>query len=172
MDIGCQVCGQLNPPGTRACQYCGARMAETPPYDEPSVPRWRPTVPLMPQWQARAQAADQWGYPLYAQRGHGLKDPNTGLVVELIPGLFFFLGIGHLWAGEIGLGLALLFGYWFALSALAFLTVITFGLLLCVFPIYLLMWPGVPIASAILLQRRLRRAQQQLVRASMSPHPY
>jgi hypothetical protein len=115
-------------------------------------------------------APSQWSQPVYERRSHGLKDPNTGLVAELIPGLFLFLGVGHMWAGEIALGLALLVGYWFALLALAFLTVITFGLLLCVFPIYLLMWPGVPIASAIILQRRLGREQQRLIRASATPH--
>jgi hypothetical protein len=162
MDVGCQVCGQLNPPDARACQFCGAVLAGSPIPRSTGQSRWRrPTLP-----------ASQWGEPAYALRSHGLKDPNTGMVAELLPGLFLFLGIGHIWAGQVALGILLMFGYWFVLAMLLFLTIISFGLLLCFFPFYLVVWPGVPIISAIVLQRRLQRERQQLVVASTSPHPY
>jgi hypothetical protein len=93
-------------------------------------------------------------------------------MAELLPGLCFFLGIGHMWAGEVALGIFLLVGYWITLCTLIILTAITFGLLLCVFPLYLIVWPGVPIASAIILQRRLLRERQQLVSASVVTYPY
>ncbi|MFN8515214.1 MAG: hypothetical protein U0841_22040 [Chloroflexia bacterium] len=93
------------------------------------------------------------------------------MLIELLPGLFCFLGIGHMWAGEVGLGLFLLFGYWAVQFTLLFLLVISAGLLLCFFPLYLLVWPGVPIASAIMLQRRLQRERQRLVTASAA-YPY
>src|SRR5262245_12665793 len=100
MDVGCQVCGQLNPPDVRACQFCGAALAGTPISRSTAQPRWRRLTP----------PADQWGQPTSAQRSHGLKDPNTGLVAELLPGLFLFLGIGHIWAGEVAVGILLMFG--------------------------------------------------------------
>jgi hypothetical protein len=121
-------------------------------------------------WQA--PRANPWGGRLHAQRMHGLKDPNIGLLLELLPGLCCFLGVGHIWAGEVARGLFLLVGYWITLWGLFFLTLITFGLLLCFFPIYLIVWPGIPIASAIVLQRRLLRERQQLVNASRSASPY
>lgn len=112
-----------------------------------------------------------WSGQVVVQRRHGLKDPNAGLLIELLPGLFFCLGIGRMWAGEVGLGLFLLFGYWMIQFTLFFLLVISGGLLLCFFPLYLLVWPGIPIASAIRLQRRLQRERQQLVTAS-AVYPY
>lgn len=161
MSAVCQTCGRLSPPGAQSCQYCGASLPSTPVYQDPF--RSRPQRPA---------AANPWGDPAYNQPIHGLKDPNTGLVLELLPGLLGFMGIGHIWAGQVALGLGLLFGYWLALTFLAILTVITFGLLICFFPVLLVMWPGAPIISAIMLQRRLQRQQQQLVRASTSPYPY
>jgi hypothetical protein len=161
MNAVCQTCGRLSPPGAQTCQYCGASLPSTPVYQDPF--RARPQRP---------SSADPWGEQGYAQPIHGLKDPNTGLVLEVLPGLFGLLGIGHIWAGEVAIGVGLLLGYWVAWTFLALLTLVTFGLFLCFFPVYLLMWPGVPIISAIMLQRRLQRQQQQLVHASTTPYPY
>lgn len=53
----------------------------------------------------------------------GYKEPGTALILELIPGLFGFPGIGWMYAGQVGRGLATLFGWWigailFALATL------------------------------------------------------
>lgn len=164
MNAVCQTCGRLNPPAAQQCQFCGASLPSTPLYQDPF--RARP--------QQQSVPADRWGAQGqgYATNPPGLKDPNTGLVIELLPGLFGFMGIGYIWAGEVALGIGLLIGYWVAGAMLAVLTVITFGLLLCFFPVYLLLWPGAPIISAIVLQRRMKRQQQQLVSASTYPYPY
>jgi hypothetical protein len=177
MDVGCQTCGQLNPRDARECQYCGAVLPTPPPAARPAR-TGQGQAPRAHQGQApranqgQGPRANPWGGQISTRRRHGLKDPNAGLVVELLPGLCFFLGIGHMWAGEVALGIFLLVGYWFTLCTLIFLTVITFGLLLCVFPLYLIVWPGVPIASAIILQRRLLRERQQLVSASAVTYPH
>ena len=64
---------------------------------------------------------------------HGLINPmvtpkNGGLAValELLGGSFFqTFGIGHLYAGNVGMGLGLMFGYW-ALSAINFVLCFAF----------------------------------------------
>lgn len=93
-----------------------------------------------------------------------LKDPGTGLVLEMLPAFFGFYGIGYLWAGEVGLGLALLLGnwaLWFAFGLFAvFFSVFTFGLgLLCLgplLPLVILLYFIGPVISGLALQRRLR----------------
>ena len=162
MSVVCHSCGRLSPPGAQQCQYCGTSLPSTPIYQDPF--RTRPQQQLPDGQPFRAQP------PLYLAPNAGLKDPNTGMLVELLPGLFGFLGIGYIWSGEVALGVGLLLGYWLAGTLLAVMTVLTFGLLLCLFPIYLVLWPGAPIISAIILQRRLLRQQQQLVSASSYPY--
>ncbi len=41
-----------------------------------------------------------------------LPDPNTAFVLELLLGLFGFLGMGWIYAGHIVLGLVMLVGWW------------------------------------------------------------
>lgn len=161
MSAVCQTCGWLTPLGTQTCPNCGASQPSTPVYQDPF--RTRP--------QQQATARDPWQQP-YVAPPVGLKDPNTGLLLELLPGLFGFLGIGYIWSGEVALGIGLLIGYWVAGAMLAVMTLLTFGLLLCIFPVYLLLWPGAPIISAIVLQRRMMRQQQMLVSASSYTHPF
>ncbi|MCY2960195.1 MAG: hypothetical protein NTY35_08515 [Planctomycetota bacterium] len=43
------------------------------------------------------------------------KDTGIALILELVPGMFLqTFGIGNLYAGNIGWGLALMIGYWIA----------------------------------------------------------
>jgi hypothetical protein len=59
-----------------------------------------------------------------------VKDPNTAVLLEILPGLFAFtFGIGHLYLGRTARGLLLMFGYWFVLFVNAVLLV--FGIGLC-----------------------------------------
>ena len=163
MNVACQTCGQSNPPEARQCQFCGAAIAATPIYRDPF--RTRPQQP---------PGADRWSdlQPPYAQSALGLKEPSAGLLLELIPGLFGFLGIGYLWSGEVALGVGLLVGYWLVGGLLTIFTILTVGLLLCCFPLFLLYYPGIPIISAVLLHRRLLQRQESLVRASARPYPF
>ncbi len=44
------------------------------------------------------------------------KSAGAAVALELVPGfLFQTFGIGNMYAGNVGLGLAFLFGYWFVL---------------------------------------------------------
>jgi TM2 domain-containing membrane protein YozV len=44
-----------------------------------------------------------------------MEEKSTGLavVLELLPGFFQIFGIGHFYAGNVGMGLLWLLGYWF-----------------------------------------------------------
>ncbi|MET0650440.1 MAG: hypothetical protein ABW208_27850 [Pyrinomonadaceae bacterium] len=42
------------------------------------------------------------------------KSSGTAVLLEVLPGFFFqTFGIGHIYAGNVGTGLLLMFGYWF-----------------------------------------------------------
>jgi len=43
---------------------------------------------------------------------HPPKQASTAALLEVIPGLFGIFGIGHIYTGRVGLGLAFLFGFW------------------------------------------------------------
>ena len=41
------------------------------------------------------------------------KSPGTAVLLEILPGFFFqTFGIGHIYAGNVGTGLLIMFGYW------------------------------------------------------------
>jgi hypothetical protein len=78
--------------------------------------------------------------PYPGQSAPGMMNPmatpkNGGLAValELLGGFFFqTFGVGHLYAGNVGMGLGLMFGYW-ALTAL--------NLALCFIVVGFVTWP-------------------------------
>lgn len=166
MVIACPTCGNQNPAGVRSCQYCGAGLPASAPEGRRETAAARSpdrggayTSPADPAPYARQTYGGQYGAPTapaYAPARVGAKDPNSGLLIELLPGFFGFLGIGWLWAGETALGVALLVGYWCFWGIVAFLTLVTFGFLLCLLPIFGLLYIAAPIISAFALQKRLR----------------
>lgn len=163
MAIGCRTCGTLNPDRSTLCEYCGAHLSAPAMQRDPFVQRRASQVtPAHPPAMAYRGA--------YPQRG-AMKDPSAGLLIELLPGLFGFLGIGYLWAGETALGLGLLLGYWAFWAIVAVVMVLSFGLLLCFLPFFILLYLAAPIASALLLQRRLR-VRQALVVNPYAATPY
>jgi hypothetical protein len=71
---------------------------------------------------------------------------STALVLELIFGFFGILGIGHIYTGRILLGIALMIGWWVYIAVAVTASILTGGLLACLFgPIGL----AGPIVSAI-----------------------
>lgn len=162
--IACQTCGNQSPAGSMACQYCGAALRG----QSPGPQEWQPPSATQPT-PARAVTPARWveprpaAYPpaYYRPAPPQPKDPSTGLLLELIPGLFGFLGIGRLWAGDIGIGLALLFGYWvfwgFVWFSLTIMAIFTLGLAFCFIPLF---WIGAPVISGLLLRDKLQRLQR------------
>jgi hypothetical protein len=86
-------------------------------------------------------------------------DPNLAFVLELLPGLFGFLGIGHMVCGSVGRGLALLVGWWVFLGisglGVFVLGALTLGVGWCLFPILLLVYLLGPALSALWVKREL-----------------
>jgi len=84
---------------------------------------------------------------LYAMQAPGLipveqKNPGMAVALELLGGTFLqTFGIGHLYAGNVGVGLGLMFGYW-ALTAL--------NVVLCFVLVGFVTWPLTWIAFMIL----------------------
>ena len=68
------------------------------------------------------QPPPQQSYPYPAQHVQQVvhhyrtppKQTGTAVLLEVLPGFFFqTFGIGHMYAGNVGTGLLLMFGYWF-----------------------------------------------------------
>jgi len=69
-------------------------------------------------------------------------DPGLAVVLEILPGLLFqTFGIGNIYAGNVGIGILLLLGYWAA-------AVINF--LLCFIVVGFVTWPLTWIAFMII----------------------
>lgn len=61
------------------------------------------------------------------------KNPGLAVALELLGGFFFqTFGVGHLYAGNIGLGLGLMFGYWVLMAI---------NILLCAVLVGFVTWP-------------------------------
>jgi hypothetical protein len=93
-----------------------ARIDSLPPAPEPvgSAPTYRTnTAPVQPQ-------------PVYTR-----KDRSLAVLLEVLPGLFGFLGIGWLYAGNIVVGLVLLIGYLLFIGFEILIGTLTFGLACC-----------------------------------------
>ncbi|NJN67731.1 MAG: hypothetical protein HC884_13985 [Chloroflexaceae bacterium] len=56
------------------------------------------------------------------------KDTGLAMILEILPGIFGFLGIGHIYAGYTTTGILLLIGWWVILFILTVITVLTAGL--------------------------------------------
>jgi hypothetical protein len=60
------------------------------------------------------------------------KDRSLALILEIVGGLFGFIGIGWIYAGQMGMGLAFLIGNWMFICFQAVLAAVTAGFSLCV----------------------------------------
>ena len=77
-----------------------------------------------PRYQPPAYQPPQQPYPYYPPQPPVVqyvnyyqsppKSSGTAVLLELLPGFFFqTFGIGHMYAGNVGMGLLFMFGYWF-----------------------------------------------------------
>lgn len=127
--MNCPHCGAQLVDEARFCGSCGSQLAApgpgAPPPDALSPPPVRDPRP----------SAQPTPAPFGPQRGGAdVKDPNTALLLELLPGLVMgTYGIGHLYLGRVGRGLLLMFGYWFV--AFVNLILASFVIGLCTLPL-------------------------------------
>lgn len=90
------------------------------------------------------------------------KDPSTAFLLELIPGLFGFLGIGYLYIGRTNDGIIRLAAFLvynlLAWTAILILSLVVVGL--CLIPVQIAIQVGVPIWSALQLRKEMDTARQ------------
>lgn len=101
-------------------------------------------------------------YPTVAVRAP--KDPGIALILEILPGVFLnTFGIGNLYAGNLGWGLALMFGYWIA-SAVNFLLLFV----LIGFVTWPLTWLCFAAVSCWLAAQKAKETETGWVRANVA----
>jgi hypothetical protein len=119
---------------------------EEPPFIEGAVVEPAETAytpPPAPEY--RAPAAPQ------APSNRGLA-----VAVEIIAGIFFFLGIGWMIAGKLGVGIGLLVGYWIAVAIYAVILTILSPFTLGFSFLGLCLLPIVPVVSGLILNEKMK----------------
>ena len=173
--VACPSCGTANPPSAQFCVNCGTPLTassvpageqqpavspEPAPQAPPevvqappeatvlsSVPEAAPASPLFASAAGAASAAAVSG-------GAGRKELGLALMLEILPALVGFFGIGWIYSGNVTVGVVLLIGMllWEGLAVVVAL--FTLGIAcLCVIPINLV----VIAASAFLLHSYARQ---------------
>ncbi len=85
-----------------------------------------------------------------------LPDPNTAFALEIVLGLFGFLGIGRVYAGRVPLGLILLVGWWVVVASGFGGSLMSGGLGCCLWlPVHIV----APIVSALLVKSEVEKAR-------------
>lgn len=105
----CQKCGAALEDSAVFCASCGTRV------------------------QAEAQQTTTTAANTGATTVPGVKSKSTALILEVVAGLFGFLGIGWIYAGETQKGILILIGN-FVLQGLVLIFTLFFGVL-CTIPI-------------------------------------
>lgn len=83
---------------------------------------------------------------------------TTALLLEIIFGLFWLLGIGHVYSGRKALGIALMIGWWAYIAIATFISTVTLGFGACLFaPLYI----AVPIISGVQARTYTQRVGSQ-----------
>lgn len=149
----CNRCGQKRRPGAKFCAHCGAQalpsslpptqiisppsdlsptsLPQNKPVSKPSPKEFQPPQPqqeYQPDYQRR---------PMYISRPQ--KDRSIALLLEIMPGLFGFLGFGWIYSGNTSTGLMWLIGVMMWNLIAAFIIVATFGVgWVCTAPVNLL----------------------------------
>lgn len=82
------------------------------------------------------------------------KDTGLAMILEILPGLFGFLGIGHIYAGYTTTGILLLIGWMVAIVVMSIISGLTLGVgLICQVP---LMIVG-PVVSGLMLKSNMEK---------------
>jgi TM2 domain-containing membrane protein YozV len=89
------------------------------------------------------------------------RDPNTVFLIELVGGLFGFLGLGYIYVGQTNDGILRLI-VWFIYNIIAYIAItllisIFIGLVCC--PVQLIIQFAIPIWSASTLKDKVVRGQ-------------
>src|SRR5689334_11741152 len=123
----CPYCGAATTASARFCSTCGRALTSAAPLPatgaaaRPEQPTTRLAAPPPPAYSppplyqpaplAPGLVTPGLDTPRFYQGGPA-RDPSVALVLEIVLGVFGFLGVGHLYAGRTNLGIALLLGWW------------------------------------------------------------
>lgn len=156
--------GHASPPMPPPQQYGG--YAPTPTRPGASFGGYPPPPPVapsgpMPNYGGYAPPQPYPGYPPYAQPfppgyypGPHSQDNTTALVLEAVCSVFGLYGIGWLFRGRVGIGIALLAAGFAWVGFALFVTIFTAFLgLLCLGPLHLLLVVG----DVLMLNNSLRQ---------------
>lgn len=159
----CPYCGHALRPTAKFCAKCGANLKQDATPHPPAQPDPAPTPPThkSPQlyqppdsYQPPKTAVSpdsqleqppkpynpyppQQSGPSYPSRP--LKDRSLAIILEILPGLFGFLGFGWIYSGNTSTGAIILIGFLFWSFLTGFIAVLTVGFsLLCTLPLSLL----------------------------------
>lgn len=162
----CPNCGAESAPGERFCGHCGQTLPD-PTATQP-LPAGGPPAPYVSAAPPPAYSAGSPAPPPYvpppvppvpvAAEG---RDPQTAMILEVIAGLFGFLGIGHFYAGRTNTGLALLIGWWVFLGVEVMLMAVLIGCLLL--PLNVI----VPVVSGIWVRNELQGQPTRILGMSL-----
>lgn len=102
----CPHCGYTNPDGVRFCANCGQEVAAQSNVSNQVPPTPAPQAPV-PSAYPLSNPPPQAQYP---PAYRPLKDRSVAYILEILPGIFGILGIGWMYAGNTGVGIAWLVG--------------------------------------------------------------
>lgn len=117
----CPSCGTSYPPGSSFCLSCGSPLQQAKTTNDPisthqSSPYPSPSVPYYVTTQG--------------------KDRSTAMILEILPGMFGFLGIGWIYSGVTSKGVLILIGFLIWEIFAGFFTALTGGIaVICWLPV-------------------------------------
>ncbi len=136
----CPRCGNSNPEGAKFCSSCGYALeqVEAPPPQPQYAP---PSAPPPPSYGPGAE-----------DRAVESK-ANTAMLIEIVGGLFGFLGLGNIYVGRTSTGIVLLIGWWVFIAIEVLLMFVLVGF--CLLPLNLI----APIFSGLRVRDYVRAAR-------------
>jgi len=128
--MNCPNCGAENPDTVKFCGNCGSNIAD--PASTLGVQEQQSLVQQTPQSQAPVEYAPP---PTYIPQ-KPTKDKSLALILEILPGLFGFLGFGWIYSGNTSTGIMWLIGFlvWDVISIIIAVFSASLGLI-CTLPI-------------------------------------
>jgi len=170
--INCPNCSTSNPEGAQVCLSCGAPLVEAaelpasqadqPAEDEIPEPspfaKSEPPEPITTNDTVVTVPVSEPIPPSKVNLNTQKKDRSLAIILEIVPGLFGFLGIGWIYCGYTRAGIAWLVGFLLWNLIALVICIFTFGVgCLCTLPVNLV----VLIASVMALNSQIQNHSEQ-----------
>ena len=170
--IICPNCSTSNPDGSQVCLNCGAPLVEaaelpasqavSPVEDEIPEPspfvKPEPPEPIATNVTVVPVPVSEPLTPSKVNLDTPKKNRSLAIILEVVPGLFGFLGIGWIYSGFTGAGIAWLVGFLIWNMIALVICIFTVGVgCLCTLPVNLV----VLIASVMALNSQIQNHSEQ-----------